>query len=154
MKKLILIALLVSGMATAPAFADEKEEHYKEGTKGVSPEVIRPQYLDQMKIHNDQMEVHLKDMQKQMDKMHTTKDAKERRKLMDQHAKSMRELMKSMRSTSDEMKMGMMGGGPKGGGPMPEGEKLRQHLLEKRIDMMNKMMEQTMQSQDMMKSMN
>jgi hypothetical protein len=37
---------------------------------------------------------------------------------------------------------------------MPEGEKLRQHLLEKRIDMMNKMMEQTMQSQDMMKSMN
>jgi hypothetical protein len=92
-------------------------------------------------------------MQKLMDKMHATKDAKERRKLMDQHAKSMRELMKSMRSTSDEMKMGMMGGGPKGGGPMPEGEKLRQHLLEKRIDMMNKMMEQTMQSQDMMKSM-
>jgi len=153
MKKLILVALLVSGMATAPAFADEKEEHYKEGTKGVSPEVIRPEYLDQMKIHNVQMEAHLKDMQKLMDKMHATKDAKERRKLMNEHAKSMRELMKSMRSTRDEMKMGMMAGGPKGGGPMPEGEKLRQHLLEKRIDMMNMMMEQTMQSEDMMKSM-
>jgi Skp family chaperone for outer membrane proteins len=153
MKKLILVALLVSGMATAPAFADEKEEHYKEGTKGVSPEVIRPEYLDQMKIHNVQMEAHLKDMQKLMDKMHATKDAKERRKLMNEHAKSMRELMKSMRSTSNEMKMGMMAGGPKGGGPMAEGEKLRQHLLEKRIDMMNMMMEQTMQSEDMMKSM-
>ena len=153
MKKLILVALLVSGMATAPAFADEKEEHYKEGTKGVSPEVIRPEYLDQMKIHNVQMEAHLKAMQKLMDKMHATKDTKERRKLMDEHAKSMRELMKSMRSTSDEMKMGMMAGGPKGGGPMAEGEKLRQHLLEKRIDMMNMMMEQTMQSEDMMKSM-
>ncbi len=153
MKKLILAALLISAMATATAFADEKEEHYKEGTKGVSPEVIRPEYLDKMKMHNDQMEAHLKDMQSLMDKMHATKDAKERRKLMDEHAKSMHELMKNMRSTSDEMKMGMMAGGPKTGGQMPEGEKLRQHLLEKRIDMMNTMMEQMMQSQDMMKRM-
>lgn len=153
MKKLILVALLVSGMATAPAFADEMEEHYKEGTKGMSSNEIRPQYLDGMTIHNLQMESHLKDMQKLMDKMHATKDAKERRKLVDEHAKSMHELMKNMRSTSDEMKMGMMAGGPKGNGPMPEGEKLRQHLLEKRIDMMNMMMEQSMQSQDMMKSM-
>ena len=30
---------------------------------------------------------------------------------------------------------------------------MRQHLLEKRIDMMNMMMEQMMQSQDMMKPM-
>jgi hypothetical protein len=153
MKKLILVALLVSGMATAPAFAGEMEEHYKEGTKGMSSNEIRPQYLDGMTIHNLQMESHLKDMQKLMDKMHATKDAKERRKLVDEHAKSMHELMKNMRSTSDEMKMGMMAGGPKGNGPMPEGEKLRQHLLEKRIDMMNMMMEQSMQSQDMMKSM-
>jgi hypothetical protein len=72
---------------------------------------------------------------------------------MDEHTKSMRELMKSMRSSSDEMKMGMMSGGTKGGEPMPEGEKLRQHLLEKRIDMTNMMMEQMMRSQDMMKSM-
>jgi hypothetical protein len=72
---------------------------------------------------------------------------------MDGRAKSMRELMKSMRSTSGEMKMGMMAGGPRGGGPMPEGEKMRQHLLEKRIDMMDMMMEEMMQSQDMMKSM-
>jgi len=153
MKKPILVALLVSGMVTAPAFADEMEKHYKEGTKGMSSNEIRPQYLDGMTIHNIQMESHLKDMQKLMDKMHATKDARERRKLMDEHAKSMRELMKNMRSTSDEMKMGMVAGGPKGGGPIPEGEKLRQHLIEKRIDMMNMMMEQTMQSQDMMKSM-
>ena len=154
MKNLKLVALLVSGMAATPAFADNKmEEHYKEGTKGMSSNQIRPQYLDGMTIHNVQMESHLKDMQKLMDKMHVTKDTKERRKLMDEHAKSMRELMKNMRSTSDEMKMGMMAGGPKDGGPMPEGEKMRQHLLEKRINMMNMMMEHAMQSQDMMKSM-
>lgn len=154
MKKLILFVLLVNGLAIAPAFADdEMEKHYKEGTKGMSSNQIRPQYLDGMTIHNTQMESHLKDMQKLMEKINATKDAKEKRKLMDGHAKSMRELMKNMRGTSDEMKMGMMAGGPKGGEPMPEGEKMRQHLLEKRIDMMNMMMEQTMQSQDMMKSM-
>ena len=150
MKNAIIAALLAAGMAAAPAFADEKEEHYKEGTKGVSPEVIRPEYLDQMKIHNDQMESHLKDMQRVMHKMHATKDPKERHKLMDEHAKDMRELMQTMRSTSGEMKMGMMSGGPKSGEPMPEGEKMRQHLLEKGIDMMNMMMEQMVQWDDMM----
>ena len=63
------------------------------------------------------------------------------------------ERRQGMRSTSGEMKMGMMSGGPKSGEPMPEGEKLRQHMLEKRIDMMNMMMEQMMQRDDMMKSM-
>ena len=148
MKKLILAALLVSGIATAPVFADEKEEHYT--PEGAFPHMLNPEQLDQMKKHNDEMEKHLNDMQALMDKMHTTKDPKARRKLMDEHTKSMREMMKSMRSSSDEMKMGMMSGGPKGGGPMPEGEKQRQYLLEKRIDMMNMMMEQVMQSDDMM----
>ena len=151
MKRAILAALLVSGMTTVPAFADEKAEHYT--PEGAYPHMLKPEQLDQIKKHNDEMEKHLKDMQALMEKMHTAKDPKEQRKLMDEHAKNMRELMKSMHSTSDEMKMGMMAGGPKGGGPMPEGEKLRQHLLEKRIDMMNMTMEQMMQSQDMMKSM-
>ena len=65
----------------------------------------------------------------------------------------MREMMTGMRSSSDEMKMGMMSGGPKAGAAMPEGEKMCQHLLEKRIDMMNMMMEQMGMREDMMKSM-
>jgi hypothetical protein len=145
--------MLAAGLLMAPASADEKEEHYKEGTKGVSPEVIRPEYLDQIKLHNDQMESHLKDMQKTMDKMHATNDPAERRKLMEEHSKAMHAMMKDMRSSSDEMKMGMMSGGPKGAGPMPEGEKMRQHLLEKRIDMMNMMMGQMMERDDMAKGM-
>lgn len=149
MNKLIITALLLNGVAFTPVFADDKADHYKEGTQGVSPEVIRPEYLDRMKSHNDMMEKHLKEMQKLMEKMHATQDAKERNKLMADHARSMREMMKTMHGSSDEMRMGMMGGGPRGGAPMPEGEKLRQHLLEKRIDMMNMMMEQMMKSQDM-----
>lgn len=153
MRNWMIAALLMVGLAAAPAWADEKEDHYKEGTKGVTPHMLKPEQLDAMKKHNDEMEKHLKDMQAVMDKMHAAQDPKERRKLMDQHAKDMREMMKGMRSSSDEMKMGMMSGGPKSGEPMPEGEKMRQHLLEKRIDMMDMMMEQMMQREDMMKPM-
>jgi hypothetical protein len=151
MKNAIILALLAAGLAAAPAWADEKEEHYT--PEGVSPHMLKPEQLDQIKKHNDQMEKHLNDMQALMEKMHTTKDPKERRKLMDEHMKSMRDMMKGMRGGSDEMKMGMMSGGPKSGEPMPEGEKQRQYLLEKRIDMMNMMMEQMGQREDMMKSM-
>ena len=153
MKNAIILALLAASLAAAPAWADEKEDHYKEGTKGVTPHMLKPEQLEQMKKHNDGMEKHLNDMQALMEKMHTTKDPKERRKLMDEHMKSMRDMMKGMRGSSDEMKMGMMSGGPKSGEPMPEGEKQRQYLLEKRIDMMNMMMEQMGQREDMMKSM-
>ena len=147
MKNIIIAAMLVAGLVAAPVWADERtEEHY-------TPEGAYPHMYDQMKKHNDEMEKHLSEMQALMDKMHATNDPKERRKLMEEHSKAMREMMKEMRSTSDEMMMGMMSGGPKGGGPMPEGEKLRQHLLEKRIDMMNMMMEQMMESQDMAKGM-
>ena len=151
MKKAIIAALIAAGLAVSMAWADEKAEHYT--PEGAYPHMLKPEQLDQMKMHNDQMEAHLRDMQKLMDEMHATKDPKERRKLMDEHMKSMREMMKGMRSSSGEMKMGMMSGGPKSGEPMPEGEKQRQYLLEKRIDMMNMMMEQMMQEEDMMKSM-
>ena len=152
MKNSIIAAVLAAGMATAPAWAEKKnEEHYT--PEGAYPHMLKPEQLDQMKKHNDEMEKHLADMQTLMDTMHTTKDPKERHKLMGEHMKSMHEMMKGMRSTSGEMKMGMMSGGPKSGEPMPEGEKLRQHMLEKRIDMMNMMMDQLMQRDEMMKSM-
>ena len=151
MKKTIIAALVAAGLAVAPAWADEKAEHYT--PEGAYPHMLKPEQLDQMKKHNDEMEKHLTEMQALMEKMHTTKDPKERRKLMDEHMKSMRDMMKEMRSSSGEMKMGMMAGGPKSGEPMPEGEKQRQYLLEKRIDMMNMMMEQMGQRDDMMKSM-
>ena len=150
MKNAVIAALLAAGLAMAPAWADEKEEHYKEGTKGVTPHMINAEQLNQMKKHNEEMEKHLEDMQATMDKMHATKDPQERRKLMHEHSQEMREMMKDMRSSSDEMKMGMMSGGPKSGEPMPEGEALRQHLLEKRIAMMNMMMEQMVKYDNMM----
>lgn len=146
----LLPVLLAAGLSAPFAWADENKEHYT--PEGAAPHMLNPEQLDQIKKHNDQMEKHLQEMQAVMDKMHTTQDPKERRKLMEEHSKAMREMMKDMSSSSNEMKMGMMSGGPKTGEAMPEGEKMRQYLLEKRIDMMNMMMEQMGMREDMMKS--
>jgi hypothetical protein len=48
------------------------------------------------------------------------------------------------------MVMGMMGGGAKHGASMPEGEKRRQHMIEKRLDMMDNAMEMMMRRDEMM----
>lgn len=104
----------------------------------------------QMQMHNEQMETHLKNMQKLMDQLHSTKDPAERRRLLDEHRAEMKELMQNMRSSRDDMRMGMMGGGPRHGRHMPEGERLRHHMIEKRLDMMDNAMEMMMRRDEMM----
>ncbi len=104
----------------------------------------------QMKQHNDEMEAHMKEMQALMDKLHRTQDPAERRRLLEEHRQQMAELMHGMRSTRDEMVMGMMGGGMRHGKPMAEGEKRRQYLIEKRLDMMDNAMEMMMRRDEMM----
>ena len=149
MKKTAMAMVMAASLATLGALAAQ-DEHYKEGTAGVTPHDTQAFDERRMQQHNDQMEAHLKQMQALMDKIHATKDPKERQRLIQEHRRQMQELHAQMRSTRDEMRMGMMGGGMRGGGPMPEGEKLRQHLIEKRLDMMNMMMDMMMQSGDMM----
>jgi hypothetical protein len=55
-----------------------------------------------------------------------------------------------MKSSRDEMVMGMMSGGARHGQPMPEGEKRRQYMIEKRLDMMDNAMEMMMRRDEMM----
>ncbi len=103
-----------------------------------------------MQMHNDQMEAHLKEMQVLMDKLHATKDPAERQRLLKEHREKMSVLMQGMHSSRDDMMMGMMGGGAKRGGSMPEGEMRRQHMIEKRLDMMDNAMEMMMRRDEMM----
>jgi hypothetical protein len=149
MKRTLAAAVLGASVAAVGAIAAE-EDHYKEGTAGVAPHDTTAFDERRMKEHNDQMEAHLKEMQVLMGKMHETKDPKERQQMMQEHRKEMQALHKQMRSTRDDMTMGMMGGGMRGGGPMPEGEKMRQHLIEKRLDMMDTMMDMMMEREEMM----
>ncbi len=149
MRTLLLATLVGASLATGYVTAAEHQTT-KPGTEGVAPHDMRGFDERRMQMHNDEMELHLKEMQALMDKMHATRDAKERRRMLEEHRADMRALMKSMHSTRDEMVMGMMGGGPRGGATMPEGEKRRQHLIEKRLDMMDNAMEMMMRRDEMM----
>lgn len=104
----------------------------------------------QMQMHNDQMENHLEQMQTLMDEMHATNDPAKRRQLYQEHMKQMAEFMSVMQDSRDDMMMGMMGGGPKHGQQMPEGEQLRHYMIEKRLDMMDNAMRMMMQTDQMM----
>jgi len=140
MKTLLAVSTLAAALFVSPAFADQHMNHDNMGEWDEQ----------QMQMHNDQMETHLKGMDALMQKMHSTSDPAQRRRLLDQHRKEMSKLMENMRSSRDDMRMGMMGGGARHGQEMPEGEQLRQHLIEKRLDMMDNAMEMMMQRDEMM----
>ena len=105
-----------------------------------------------------QMQENMKKMQLQMNKIHATTDPKERQKLMQEHMRSMQANMKAMHAMGDPM---MMGGSEHAGmkmgahkGAMPEGDMMKHHdMMEKRIDMMQMMMEQMMQRDQAMGAM-
>jgi len=70
--------------------------------------------------------------------------------MLNEHREQMAALMGDMRSSREDMMMGMMGGGPRHGGTMPEGELRRQYMIKKRLDMMDNVMEMMMQRDEMM----
>ena len=107
-----------------------------------------------------QMQEKMKRMQQQMDRIHQAKDPKERHELMDEHFKTMQENMRMMRgmggpmmmdtiggSRKDAMGPGMMGGNPTAG----MNPKQQQEFMQRRMDMMQMMMEQVMRHQQMMR---
>ncbi len=105
-----------------------------------------------------QMEQDMKNLQLQMDKIHKTTDPKARQKLMDAHMQAMQETMKAMRGMGGPMMKGgckhdgMMMCAQKGG--MKEDDIMKnQEMMEHRLDMMQMMMEQMMQSDQAMQSM-
>lgn len=119
-------------------------------TGGVAPHNMQGFDEQRMQMHNDQMEAHLKEMQALMEKTHATRDPNERRRMLEEHRAQMRKLLKTMRSTRGDMVMGMMGGGPRGGAEMPKGEKRRQYLIEKRLDMMDNAMKMMLHRDEML----
>ncbi|MBV6324389.1 hypothetical protein [Duganella violaceipulchra] len=80
-------------------------------------------------------------MQRQMEKIQATTDPKERQKLMQEHMQAMQDNMKAMRA-ADASPASDKHQGKAGGGMM-----MRPDMMEKRMDMMQMMMEQMVQHQ-------
>lgn len=73
---------------------------------------------------------HMQTMQQQMQQIHASKDPAERKRLMDEHMRS----MQGMSSMMSRM-----------GGPASPDPDQRMQMMEMRMDMMHKMMEQMLQ---------
>ena len=94
-----------------------------------------------------QMQEKMKLMQAQMDKIQKATDPKEREKLLKEHMQTMQENMKAMRNMGGPMMMGDKKGG------MKEVDKTkRDDMADKRMDMMQMMMEQMLQRDQVMEA--
>ena len=138
MKTSILVAAIIAGALAAPiASAQDKHVHPKQAA---SMEADK---------HMSQMQEKMKAMQQQMEKLQATTDPQERQKLMQEHMQAMQENMKAMHSMGGPMMMaaGKPGAMAKDGHKHKAGGDMMQHhaMMEKRMDMMQMMMEQMMQ---------
>jgi hypothetical protein len=144
MNRLPLFATIVVAALMAPGL-------YAQDTKPTPSKPAMDMNMD-MDKHMPQMQEKMKAMQAQMDNIRKTSDPKERQKLMQAHMQAMQENMKMMHGMRSGQPGGMMMGARKDG--MKEGDMMKHHeMMEKRMDMMQVMMDQMMQRDHMMQSM-
>jgi hypothetical protein len=147
MKSSILITAFIACAVSAPIVSAQE--------KAVP---AKPAMSMDMDKQVPQMQENMKKMQQQMEKIQATSDPAERQKLMHEHMQTMQENMKTMHGMGGPMMMGsgphgaMMMGGKKGG-MTPSDMMKRDEMMEKRMDMMQMMMEQMIQHDHAMESM-
>jgi len=168
----ILVACL---LAVSVAQAADEEDHAAHHPGADQSQAATAQEGKAAGMKMEQMQDQLKKMQDLMAKIHSTGDPKERDKLMQEHMEAMLEGMKSMHAMMD--KGGMMGkkkqrddagaekdshqhaeeassggasAGDQGGEMMMGGMMMKMHKqMQKRIDALQKMMEQIIEHEAM-----
>jgi len=144
MRNFLMVALLTVAVAVPLAYGVDEHHPEKTGPAAKAPQApAKPKADDKAAA---QMQDHMKKMQDIMARMQKTTDPAERKKLMDEHTKAMQEGMQTMRG----MGGGIMGQAPKDGTAKPgmgRGAPVSPEMMERRMDMMQMMMEQMMQHQ-------
>ena len=136
-RSILFVALTIAALAAPTAFAQDTRPAPAKPTMGMDK--------DQ---HAAPMQEKMKEMQGQMDKIRQTTDPKERQKLMQEHMQAMQATMQMMRGMGGSM---MMSGKKHG---MTDGDMMNRHeMTEKRMDMMQMMMEQMIQRDQATESM-
>lgn len=140
---LLAAFMLASGLAMQPVLAVDAH-HPDQKASVVTP--AADQTIQKMQANT-------KRMQSQLEQVAKSKDPKQRQQLMQEHMKTMQENMMASKGMMDcpMMKDGMMGGGMGmmgqdggQGGMSPDAMMNRMQMMEKRMDMMQTMMEQQM----------
>ena len=130
MKTSILVATIVACALSAPIVSAQEKS---------AP--AKPAMRMDMDKQMTRMQENMKEMQQQMEKLQATTDPKERQKLMQQHMQTMQDNMKAMHGMGGPMMEGKKGGVTQGN--MTQ----RYEMMEKRMDMMQMMLENLMKSQ-------
>lgn len=141
---LIMLSICLAAVMTTTVYAAEK--NLDEASKSKSNN-----HMGHMGHGNSQkMDEHMAVMHAQMQAIHAEKDPAIRKQLMQAHRQSMHQGMQMMHGMGHKGKMGMMH--KENGNTMKGKEKMGDHArmehMEHRMDMMQKMMEQTMQHEE------
>ena len=162
MKKIAMTAIAAALAFSVPVFADDTHHPEKPADAKSASAPLAPQVK--------KMQDNVKKMQPQLDRIAKARTDAERQKAMAEHMQTMQENMAMARGMRAGMMMdcpmmeggmmgkggmGMMGGGMMGkggmgmgGGAAPADAPDRMQQMEKRMDMMQMMMEQMMRRQD------
>ncbi len=162
MNKIAMTTIAAALAFSAPVFAEDAHHPEKAAEAKGAPAQLAPQVK--------KMQDNVKKMQPQLDRIAKAKTDAERQKAMAEHMQTMRENMKMAHDMKAGMMdcpmmeggmmgkggMGMMGGGMMGkggmgmmgGGAAPADAPDRMQQMEKRMDMMQMMMEQMMRRQE------
>ncbi len=145
MRTSILVVAIVAGALSAPIVSAHERSAPARAAMRMDLDKQMPQ-----------MQGNIEAMQQQLEKARVTADPNERQKLMQGHTQAMQENMKAMRSMGGPMMMGgsQSAGIAMGGNRNMTGGDLdrRQAMMEKRVDMMQMMMEQMLQHDQMTES--
>jgi phage shock protein A len=142
----LIISGVVAMLLLPGAGALAEQAHHPDGAN--APAQANQANADMMA----QMQERMRKMHQQMEQIRTTKDEAVRNKLIDEHMTAMQEEMKMMRGMGGGMMQDMMGGGmavdgKSMAGMSGEGDAMaRLNMMEKRMDMMQMMMDQLVQS--------
>lgn len=155
MKKIAISALVLALGSAYPAFAEEA--HHPEQV------AAKPVQAPDAEKSVQKLKENARKLQAQTDKITKTRDPKERQKLLAEHMQTLQESMMTAKGMqAGGMNCPMMGGDQGGGGMMGmmhggqgggmtcgmPGEMMKRHeMMEKRMDMMQMMLENLMKSQ-------
>jgi hypothetical protein len=131
---LCVAAAAMSGLAQN---ADEHKDHHPAGTTSTAATAKKSPAKSVNADKMASMDKQMKDMQVMHEKMASAKTPEERQALMAEHMKMMQDSMGMMKQMGGMSGMGGMQGGKGMSGNMAD----RQQMMEKRMDMMESMMQ-------------
>ena len=130
--KTLITAIAISAALSAPVFASGDHEEHK--GKSMSGAEIQESKVN----HREMMEMHTQKMEKLMAELKKENDPEKHQKLMEEHTKSMQDAMHMMNSNM-RGKHGMTG-------QMKMPSMQQMDMMEDRMDMVQTLMEQMMES--------